>query len=54
MGLACISACKAFNRYSDVDTLKVLYVAFICPHLEYAITAVWDPHLSKDIHCMST
>ena len=35
-------------RYSDVDTLKQLYVAFICPHLEYA-TAVWDPCLSKDI-----
>ena len=31
-----------------MDTLKQLYVAFICPHLEYE-TAVWDPHLSKDI-----
>ena len=31
-----------------MDTLKQLYVAFIRPHLEYA-TAVWDPHLSKDI-----
>ena len=38
---------RKFYRYSDVDTLKQLYVAFICPHLEYA-TAVWDPHLSKD------
>ena len=37
--------CK-FYRYSDVDTLKQLYI-FICPHLEYA-TAVWDIHLSKD------
>ena len=37
-----------FYRYSDVDTPKQLYVAFIRPHLEYA-TAVWDPHLSKDI-----
>ena len=34
-----------FYRYSDVDTLKQLCVAFIRPHLEYA-TAVWD--LSKD------
>ena len=29
-------------------SLGQLYVAFIRPHLEYA-TAVWDPHLSKDI-----
>ena len=36
--------CK-FYRYSDVDTLKQLYMAFIRPHLEYA-TIVWDPHLS--------
>ena len=28
--------------------LKRLYVPFICPNLEHA-TAVWDPHLSKDI-----
>ena len=35
---------RKFYRYSDVDTLKQLYVAFIRPHLEYA-TAVWDPHL---------
>ena len=39
--------CK-FYRYSDVDTLKQLYVAFIRPHLEDA-TAVWNPHLSKDM-----
>ena len=39
---------QKFYRYSDVDTLKQLQVAFIRPHLEYA-TAVWDPHLSKDI-----
>jgi len=32
-------------RYSDV---KRLYVAFIRHNLEYA-SAVWDPHLSKDI-----
>ena len=38
---------RKFYRYSDVDTLKQLYVAFIRPHLEYA-TAVWDPHLLKD------
>ena len=37
-----------FYRYSDMETLKQLYVAFIHPNLEYA-TAVWDPHLSKDV-----
>ena len=31
-----------------MEILKQLYVAFIHPNLEYA-TAVWDPHLSKDI-----
>ena len=31
-----------------METLKRLYMAFICPHHEYA-TAVWDPCLSKDI-----
>ena len=39
---------RKFYRYSDMETLKRLYVAFICPNLEYA-TAVWDPHFSKDI-----
>jgi len=39
--------CK-FYRYSDMETLKQLYVAFIHPNLDYA-TAAWDPHLSKDI-----
>jgi len=36
-------------RYSDV---KRIYVAFIRPNLEYA-TAVWDPHLFKDIQKLS-
>ena len=31
-----------------METLKGLYVAFNHPNLKYA-TAVWDPHLSKDI-----
>ena len=39
---------RKFYRYSDMETLKRLYVAFIHPNLEYA-TAVWDPHLSKDL-----
>ena len=38
---------RKFYRYSDMETLMPLYVAFICPNLEYA-TAVWDPHLSND------
>jgi len=32
-----------------MDTLKRLYVAFICPNLEYA-SADWDPHLSIKIY----
>ena len=39
---------RKFYRYSDMETLKWLYVSFIRPNLEYA-TAVWDPYLSKDI-----
>jgi len=39
--------CK-FYRYSDMETLKHLCVAFSCPNLEYA-TSVSAPHLSKDI-----
>ena len=42
------SKARKFYRYSDMDRLKQLYVAFIHPHLEYA-TAVGDLHLSKDI-----
>ena len=39
---------KFFFRYSDLDTLKQIYVAFIHPNLEYA-TTVWNPNLSKYI-----
>ena len=31
-----------------METLMHLYVAFVHPNLECA-TAVWDPHLSKEI-----
>ena len=39
--LACLLQIN-FYQYSDVDILKQLYVAFICPNPD-----VWDPHLSK-------
>ena len=31
-----------------METLMHLYVVFIHPNLEYG-TAVWDPHLSREI-----
>ena len=31
--------------------MRALYVALICPHLEYGIR-VWDPHLQKDINLL--
>ena len=40
--------CSIANFIDTLETLKQLYVAFIHPNLEYA-TAVWDPHLFKDI-----
>ena len=38
--------CHKFYRYSDMETLKRLYVAFLHPNLEY-VTVVWDPHSLK-------
>ena len=37
-----------FYKHAHQDTLRVLYVALIHPHLKYGIP-VWDPHLLKDI-----
>ena len=37
---------RRFYEYCSTDTLRCLYVAFVRPHLEYAVP-VWDPHLIK-------
>ena len=37
---------RRFYEFCSTDTLKCLYVAFVRPHLEYAVP-VWDPHLIK-------
>jgi len=42
---------RRFYKYSNMDTLKQLYTAFVRPHLEYAVP-VWDPHLTKDINAL--
>ena len=34
--------------YLDTELVKMLYVALVRPHLEFAV-AVWNPHLKKDI-----
>ena len=40
---------RQYYQHSNTDTLKQLYMSSVRPHLEYA-TAVWDPHLQKDIN----
>ena len=37
---------RRFYEFCSTDTLRCLYVAFVRPHLEYAVP-VWDPHLIK-------
>ena len=37
---------RRFYEFCSTDTLKCLYVAFVRPHLEYAVP-VWDPYLIK-------
>ena len=39
---------RRFNKYCSTNTLKCLYVALVCPHLDYAVPE-WDPHLTKYI-----
>ena len=34
---------RRFYEFCSTDTLKCLYVAFVRPHLEYAVP-VWDPY----------
>ena len=40
---------RQYYQHSSTDTLKQLYMSSVRPHLEYG-TAVWDPHLQKDIN----
>ena len=39
---------RNFYKFSKQDTLLKLYKSLIRPHLEFA-SAVWSPHLAKDI-----
>ena len=42
---------RQYYQHSNTDTLKQLYMSSVRSHLEYA-TAVWDPHLQKDINIL--
>ena len=42
-----------FYKHASPATLRALYTALICPHLECAVP-VWDPHLCKDIHALES
>ncbi len=37
---------RRFYEFCSTDTMNCFYVAFVRPHLEYAVP-VWDPHLIK-------
>ena len=39
---------KRTFKYRTVENFKVIYCAYVRPHLEYA-APVWSPHLKKDI-----
>ena len=39
---------RQYYQYSTPETLDLLYVSFVRPHLKYA-APVLDPHLQKDI-----
>ena len=40
------------NLYNCNETVKTAaYLGLVCPKLEYE-SAVWDPHLSKDINAI--
>jgi hypothetical protein len=35
----------------DIYVWKILYIAYICPHLEFVV-ATWNPHLKRDISAL--
>ena len=35
------------------NSLKTMYIAYVQPHLEYAVP-VWDPHLKKDVMALES
>lgn len=42
-----------FYQDAETTTLRVLYLTFVRPHLEYA-TFVWDPHLVRDVEALES
>ena len=40
-----------YKAGANMATLKALYIAHVCPILEYE-ACIWDPHLQKDIDCI--
>ena len=38
---------KQFFNFTDMQTMKLLYLSIVRPHLEYACQ-VWDPYREKD------